>query len=122
VLLPGGASALVASSRTLEIRDLSTGAIISTVQSRGTFGDYYPRDHAVTPSARVLATVGERETDGNHLMLWDLSTGLQLRAIPSDGSDFRSLQFSPDSRQIAVVNPGKPRHTPATPLIGKGST
>jgi hypothetical protein len=113
MLLPGGASALVASSRTLEIRDLSTGPITSTVQSRGrsaiitlaTMRSRHPRACS-QPSANAKP-MGITSCCGTSRLVCRYARSHRTGAI------FGACNFLPTAAR-SRSSTWKPRHIPAT--------
>jgi len=96
----------------LTLRDATTGQVVQTLGNkeqqgpgiRGRAGDHYL---ALAPDGKMLAWV-----DGNEVILWNLSTGQEIRRLKDHTGPVGSVAFSPDGKILAA----------GTNLVGKGDT
>jgi WD40 repeat protein len=77
---------------------LPAGAVarLGTVRFRQQYG--YDRHIAFVPGGRALLSTG---SGGDSLVLWDATTGKQLRRLRRQDSLFRQIAFSPDGKVLA---------------------
>jgi WD40 repeat protein/serine/threonine protein kinase len=76
------------------IWDLSTGKMIQTVKAGGV------ADMAWSPDGQTLATC--YATSGDVVKLWNVASGLQIRALTNKQQKASCLAFSPDGKSLAT--------------------
>jgi WD40 repeat protein len=104
---------LLADKVTQQVWDVPTGKLVATLRAHREpvlSWDFSP--HVFSPDGRLLASLSApvdsawslHKKPGRELKIWDVATGREIRTVPGPNWRYRSVEFSPDSRHIAVFS------------------
>jgi Tol biopolymer transport system component len=96
---PDGETMAVGRGNDVVLFDRATGNVARVLAGPTDAGFRYVSSVAFSPDGKTVASATENE--GATILLWDVATGRQVRALTGPGIGGRSVAFSPDGKTIA---------------------